>query len=253
LWQLAERFDAIDDVRSVVMSKLDRNALTENEIAARWDVFGPSPVLSSENKEGYNKLRNAFVRYFRPTDIRHWSWIRELVDTQWEIHRHLGNRTAMIEQYDPSCRESRPKKLIQRLQQGKDKVCELPPKAREWDFLWDQVTRLQIQIATIERGLHELTQPNDSKDRLAYENAAKHIEKADKWLKNATARRNSLLKILEYYCRPIDRNIEIRAANYTELKQSEVKQIATSPACPRGGSLITDLTTEDRAEIVAAE
>src|SRR5438477_10851421 len=68
-------------VRSRRMSNFERTTLTENEMAARWEMFGPPPVLSSENKEGYYNLRNGCVAYYRPTDARHWSWIRELVDT----------------------------------------------------------------------------------------------------------------------------------------------------------------------------
>lgn len=81
------------------MWKLDRNALPENEIAARWAMFGPPPVMSSENKDGYDKLRNACVAYYRPTDARQLAWIRELVDTQWDIFRQLRYRTAAIERY----------------------------------------------------------------------------------------------------------------------------------------------------------
>jgi hypothetical protein len=79
------------------VSNFERTKLTENEIAAWWAMFGPPPVLSSENSVGYDNLRNACVAYYRPTDARHRAWIRELVDTQWEILRHLRYRTAAIE------------------------------------------------------------------------------------------------------------------------------------------------------------
>ena len=39
-------------VKSRRMSNFERTTLTENEMAARWEMFGPPPVLSSENKEG---------------------------------------------------------------------------------------------------------------------------------------------------------------------------------------------------------
>jgi hypothetical protein len=81
------------------MTNRERTKVTENEIAARWAMFGPPPVLSSENGDGYDNLRNACVAYYRPIDARHWAWIRELVDTQWEIHRQLRYRTEAIERY----------------------------------------------------------------------------------------------------------------------------------------------------------
>ena len=44
-------------------------------------VFGPPPVLSSENAEAYYALRRGYVGYYRPANIVHIAWIRELVDT----------------------------------------------------------------------------------------------------------------------------------------------------------------------------
>jgi len=78
-----------------------RNAklLTEEEVEAMWALFGPPPVLSSEHKEAYYALRNDYVAYYRPANYRHLSWIRELVDTQWDIFRQLRYRTAAIERY----------------------------------------------------------------------------------------------------------------------------------------------------------
>jgi len=225
--------------------------LSETEIAAKWAMFGPPPVLSSESREGYYKLRNAFVRYFRPTDTRHWSWLRELVDTQWEIHRHLRNRTAALERYDPYWRDNQCKSVIQHLRHAEEGARELAPQMSDYEVLNDNLSRLASRIARAERELLELAQPNDSKDRLTYETAAKHVEKADKWLKNATRRRNTLLKILEYYCRPRDQAAEIPAAHYNGLKQDEVKQITASPFVP-AASVSGHLTTEDHPETVAS-
>jgi hypothetical protein len=230
------------------MSKLDRNALTHNEIAERWDMFGPPPILGSENKDGYYRLRNAFVRYFRPTDARQWSWVRELVDTQWEIHRHLGNRTAAIERYDPCWRDNRCKIVIQHLRQAKEEARELSPQLRDYELLNEGLSQLCTRIVMAERELQELAQPNDSKDRVAYETAAKHVEKADKWLKNATQRRNTLLKILEYYRRRTA--IDSPAASCGEVKQHETKQITASPLDP-AASVSARRTTEDHPETVA--
>jgi hypothetical protein len=101
-----------------------------------------------------------------------------------------------------------------------------------------------------ERGLEELAEPDDSKDRLNYERAAKHVEKADKWLKNATQRRNTLLKILEYYCGPSRRPPEIAAAPSKTLGQDEPKKITASPLAPAatgGGKLITEVHRETAA------
>jgi hypothetical protein len=233
------------------MSNFERTTLTENEIAARWEMFGPPAVLSSENKEGYYNLRNGCVAYYRPTDARHWSWIRELVDTQWEIFRHLRYRTAAIERCHRIRMRGWRKKADQIVEMRKNQLSKL--HLPFGDLGHEQVESLQNNIATLEAKIEEIAQrkPDDIEHSEDLETAARFAEKLDKWLKNATARRNNLLKILEYYCRLIDRRTEIPAAHYNELKQDELKQI-TAPALGPAASVSGHVTTEDHPETVAS-
>jgi hypothetical protein len=233
------------------MSNFERTKLTESEIDARWATFGPPPVLSSENKDGYNKLRNACVAYYQPNNDLHWAWIRELVDTQWEILRHLRYRTAAIKRYEQIRIRRLRKKANQIVETRKNELSKLCLPFS--DFGHEQVVSLQNSIATLEALIQESAQrkPDDVEQSQDLEKAARFAEKLDKWLKNATARRNILLKILEYYCRPIDRETEISAAHYNELKQDELKQITASPFVP-AASLSRHVTTEDHLETIAS-
>ena len=54
----------------------------------------------------------------------------------------------------------------------------------------------------------------------------------DKWHNTATVRRNSVLKLLEYYRGPADDRNEVTDAEYKEVKQDEVKQIPAPPLAP---------------------
>jgi hypothetical protein len=232
------------------LSKFERNTLTDNEIAARWAMFGPPPVLSSENKEGYYKLRSAFVAYYRPTDARHWAWIRELVDTQWEILRHLRYRTTAIELSHQKWIDERRKWVDNALQEPRDEIRKLSAHCDN-EIVRNRVASIKTYIANAEATFEKFAKPDDVKHCLALQRDAKSGEKRDKSLKDATARRNNLLKILEYYCRPIDRETEIPAADYNALKQDEVKQITASPLVP--AALVSgDLTTKDHLETVTS-
>jgi hypothetical protein len=231
------------------MSNFERTTLTENEIAARWETFGPPPILSSENKDGYYNLRNGCVAYYRPTNDRHWAWIRELVDTQWEIFRHLRYRTTAIERSHRTRMHGIRKKIKQIIEMRKNDLSKL--HLQFGDVGHDQVLSLQNQIATLEAKIQEIEEqkPDNIDHCLALENATRFAEKLDKWLKNATAHRDNLLKILEYFCRRIDRETEIPAAHYNELKQDELKHITASPFA---ASLSGHVTTEDHPETVAS-
>jgi hypothetical protein len=232
------------------MSNFERTTI-ENEIDARWAMFGPPPILSSENKEGYYNLRKGCVAYYRPTDARHWSWIRELVDTQWEIFRYLRYRTAAIERCERVRMRQWRKKVNQILEMRKNQLSKLHlPFA---DLGHEQVVSLQNLIAKLEATIEEVAQrkPDDLEHSKDLEQAVRFAEKLDKWLKNATARRTNLLKILEYYCRSIDRETEIPAAHYNELKQDELKQVTASALGP-AASLSGHVTTENHSETVAS-
>lgn len=217
--------------------------LTAEQAAELWAGFGQPPVLSSENKEHYDMLRNACIAYYRPTNMWHVSFIRELVDTQWEIMRVLRYRTAAIERYyQYRMRESR-KAVDQIVQRRKEEVRELLPHSHN-DFVQERVSDLQTGTAMIEARFEELAQPDDAKHSLALERAVKFVKELDKSQKNAAARRHDLLKILEYYCPPVDQEIEIPAAAYNEVTQEKFKQIAAPLVPPE--LLTNDVTIQNQ-------
>jgi hypothetical protein len=62
-------------------------------------------------------------------------------------------------------------------------------------------------------------------------------------------RRNSVLKLLEYYCGPTEDGNEVTDAEYKEVEQDTVKQIPAPPVAP--AELIAhDVTTQNRSEPV---
>ncbi len=77
---------------------VSRNAkpLSEDEVKERWKLFGPPPILNTEDEEAYDKIRKEYVAFYRPTSTRHISLIRELVDTEWEMFGLVGIRTKLL-------------------------------------------------------------------------------------------------------------------------------------------------------------
>jgi hypothetical protein len=235
---------------SATMFNLSGPAPSKTEIAAQWEMFGPVPVLSSENKENYYSFCNACVAFYRPTDARHWLWIKELVDTQWEILRYQRYRTTAIERWQRTRMRRWRKTADQILEMRKNQLSKLHVPLG--DSGHEQVVSLQNHIAKLEATIKEVTQTkaDDLEHSEDLENAARFVERLDKWLKNATARRNNLLKMLEYYCRSIDRETEIAPAHDNELKRAELQQI-TAPALGGAAPVSGHVTTEHRPETVA--
>jgi hypothetical protein len=51
------------------MSQRTSRPLTEDQITELWALFGPAPVLSTENQQAYDKIRAEYVAYYRPRTL----------------------------------------------------------------------------------------------------------------------------------------------------------------------------------------
>jgi hypothetical protein len=78
------------------MSSRNAKQLTEEEVVAMWTLFGPPPVLTTEDPEAYGKIQNGHVVVWRPSNMFHLSLVRELVDTEWEMFRVVRIRTKIL-------------------------------------------------------------------------------------------------------------------------------------------------------------
>jgi hypothetical protein len=54
------------------------------------DIFGPPPVLSTENRQAYDELVTQLVLQWKPQNITEWMFVRDIADISWEIFRHRG-------------------------------------------------------------------------------------------------------------------------------------------------------------------
>ena len=57
-------------------------------IAEIADLFGPPPVLSTENRQAYDALITQLVLEWKPRKITEKMYVRDTADTSWEIFRH---------------------------------------------------------------------------------------------------------------------------------------------------------------------
>jgi hypothetical protein len=78
------------------MSARKAITLTDDEVKEFWNLFGPPPILNPEDEEVYETIRKEYVAFYRPTSRRHISFIRELVDTEWEMFGLVKIRTKLL-------------------------------------------------------------------------------------------------------------------------------------------------------------
>jgi DNA repair exonuclease SbcCD ATPase subunit len=226
------------------MSPPTLKPLTGDRITELWALFGPPPVLSTEEKEAYDSLRKGFVAYYRPTNTLHLTLIRELVDTEWEIFRLVRHRTRGIERRFRTRIDDWVSRLKSINAQRKHEIKSLHPSRDKYSELETAVSNTESKIEEIRK-----RQPDELDYNRAIDEAAKFLEVLDKWLNTATARRNSVLKLLEYYCGPTDDRNEVTEVEYKEVEQDGVKQIPAPPLAP-AELVADDVTTQNRSEPV---
>ena len=222
--------------------------LSEEQIAALLAIFGPAPVLSSEDQEGYAALLKGHIAFYRPAHPMVVFLIKQLADTQWEIFRFIRNRTVSIERRFRIWRKGRVAELERKNKERKqhlETLEDLTNAQRQVIYqvektIKDTETRIK-NLATRDATLDE--------ENVDMEEASGFLDKSDKWMTTATARQNNLLQLLEYYCGPADQRSEVADAEFKEVQSQDVKQITAPPVAPP--EVVTDdVTAQNRSEPV---
>ena len=69
------------------------------DLADLEELSGPAPVLRSEDRELYDKIRDRFMACFTPQDILEWQLVNRLVDEVWFIKRYTRHQTLAVERW----------------------------------------------------------------------------------------------------------------------------------------------------------
>lgn len=220
--------------------------LSEEQIAALLTVFGPPPVLSSEDKEGYTALLKGHLAFYRPTHPMVVSLIKQLVDTQWEIFRFIRNRSEAIERRFRKWREGRLALLEHKNKETKQHLESLENFTNAQRQIIYQVEQTIKDTETRIKVLAE-RDATVSEHNVEMEAASDFLDRADKYLTAATARQNNLLQLLEFYCGPSEQRGEVADAEFKEVQAQEVKQITAPPVAPPE-VVADDATAQDHSE-----
>jgi hypothetical protein len=222
--------------------------LSEEQIAALLTVFGPPPVLSSEDKEGYATLLKGHIAFYRPTHPMVVFLIKQLADTQWEVFRFIRNRTVSIERRFQTWRDGRVAELERKNKERKQHLATLENFTNAQRQI---IYQREKTIKDAETRIKDLATRGATVDEenIDIEEASGVLDKSDKWMTTATARQNNLLQLLEYYCGPADQRNEIADAEFKEVQAQEVKQITAPPVAPPE-VVADDVTAQDHSEPV---
>ena len=161
-------------------------------------MFGPAPVLSSENVAGYNKMLFRLLEAMRPRDFMERILIKQGADATWEVIRYARLKSehmqlkfrqlAELEQHAGwetanACPSTRARKQA-RARNPPPRKAQCPQQVGCWVA--------GTAVASVKS-------PNFADHAQALEHGIDHVERLEKLLKGAVARRNDILGQIERY------------------------------------------------------
>src|SRR5262245_30185583 len=79
------------------MSKALQKAPHTTDLVELKELFGPPPVLSSEDPKAYNAMLALFIESVKPRDFIEQMLCKDLADATWEMKRYSRNKALGIE------------------------------------------------------------------------------------------------------------------------------------------------------------
>ena len=165
------------------------------DLAELRQLFGPPPVLRSETTQSYDEIMTRLMEGFAPRNFIQQIYIKELADCTWEMARYTRHKTLTMEARFQQRLEFQTQR--QRVAaQSKDTFAKGPAgQAREAATTPDEV--LDGLVKEIDDIL--LKPVAELAHVCALEVALVKLERVNKLLNAARARRNNILEQIEAY------------------------------------------------------
>jgi hypothetical protein len=177
------------------MNSLVDPTTADSRLAQLLELFGPPPVLSSENLEAYYEMLRRFIECFQPQDFFETVLMKDVTDGTWEAARYSRHKALLLDRRYRDRREAeakRRKEWTQKKAELAKRVAvstgEAPTAPEEvLDHVVSECDAILLEPAT------ELDHNRILEASLIY------FEKLDKGQIIALAKRNKALDQLEWY------------------------------------------------------
>jgi len=188
-------------------------ACTSNVTPGRMTLFAPPPLIPGEEADAYDDLLARISGTLKPSDSIEEMWLHDIAASTWEILRWRRSKSHMVNG-----------NMHRGMKTVLESLCSFE-EADELSFHW--ATRDPHSVKTIE-GL--LSSAGFSMDEVIAETIAikiGDIERLDRLIMNAEARRNGALREIDRrrankgqaLRRAID---DVQEAEYTEIKPPQI-------------------------------
>jgi hypothetical protein len=206
----------------------------EAQLAELLQLFGPPPVLSSEDIGSYQEIMARFLEEFAPQDFMGQLLIKELTDSHWEVRRHSRHTTLLMQRRFRDRLEFQAQRR-KNAAQGKEAPAKKPaaPNGKPSSEPEDVLEGLVADVDAI------LLEPAAARDHLrALEVGLVCYEDLDKLLAAARTRRNDALDRIERHRAGLGHSLRQVSGKIIEAQCSvldaQPEQVAAPPNRPSG-------------------
>ncbi len=217
------------------MADQQRENLATKAVTTLLRLFGPAPVLSSEDRAQFDQVLESLIGCFLPKDFMEQTLVWELALATWETARIARNKTASVEG-----------KFLERLaHQGKrskakaehdeaialerapgQAVNDLERSCALEDMVWGSVKTVDdiLDRAAAER-----------EQAIAFEQTFDYYERLDDRYGVALRRRNELLELFEIYRVGLGQQLRLASdqvidGEFKEVKTPEIAAPSVTPS-----------------------
>jgi hypothetical protein len=208
-------------------------------------LFGPPPVLRTENLENFEKLFGQVMACIMPRDVIESILVRNFVYASWQIDRYSRHQIACIERRHRQNVEFQVQRAKAQKMRKEALAKDLTQRALSNPADVAKLVHLEELVEMTSKDVDDILErtPTELEHNRALENSITFIEQLDVLLTRATARRNDALKLLEHYRKDLGQLLrkvthEILDAEYEEVEahpqHTEVPPLVTSDEVTRG-------------------
>ena len=174
--------------------------LTEAQMIVLNDMFGPPPILSSENIEHYKELRNRMFSALRPQDTIELFFATMVVNDAWKIVRLCRHQTLALERKVSESRKiqaQRKKQVSDRKAADAKQRDENAEFGREMAKLLDLDDKVESLVPDVDEIFERI--PTELEHNEAFERGIVFQERLDKLANSASRRMDKAMRNLERY------------------------------------------------------
>lgn len=195
-----------------------RRAASKSGSIGRISIFGPPPILEGEDSATYDELLARVTGHIKPTDVIEEIFIRDVVDLTWENLRWRRLKAGLFHGDLLNKLETLLNSIVRRPSVGTESTNSYPelihnfnftppPPTQEETFVKQLVKKWAMRDpAAIDRVAKLLASSNKSVDSVVasiFLEKLESIERIDRLITVAEARRNFLLREIDRHRSPL--------------------------------------------------